>query len=143
MRLLNVWKEIKKGVGGWGGGSVPASALGLQGVETAFPVPGITGEIGRSKQLVWRKSGPVSAPHLEVHQIHPGSIFQTLTKIGKTFPVKYSHFPEKEGEGNMSDAKPSHAYWNGIGKIFKEKEAMELVLSELQRHPVVAPQTRF
>lgn len=68
------------------GGGIPASsALGLQGVERDFPVPGITGEIGRSKQLVWRKSGPVSPPHLEVHQIHPRSIFQTLTKIGKPF----------------------------------------------------------
>lgn len=47
-----------------------SSALGLQGVEEAFPVPGITGEIGRSKQIVWSQSGPVSGPHLEVHQIH-------------------------------------------------------------------------
>lgn len=75
--------ERKKKV--WGG--VPdSSALGLQGVVRAFPVPGIIGEIGRSKQLVWRKSGPVSPPHLEVHQIHPGSIFQAFTKIGKPFP---------------------------------------------------------
>lgn len=69
------------------GGGVPASsALGLQGVETACPVPGITGEIGRSKQLFWGKSSSVSPPHLEVHQIHPGSIFQSFTKIGKPFP---------------------------------------------------------
>lgn len=44
-----------------GGGGAPASsALGLQGVEAAYAVLGITGETGRSKQIVWSKSGPVS-----------------------------------------------------------------------------------
>lgn len=34
--------------------SPPASsALGLQGVEAALAGPGITGEIGRSKEIVW------------------------------------------------------------------------------------------
>lgn len=47
----------------------------------------------------------------------------------------------------MSDGKPSHAYWNGIEKYSLRKRPLLLLnhdgpYSELQRHPVVAPQTR-
>lgn len=118
--MVNVWKE--KGEGGGGvllvvGGFPASSALGLQGVETAFVVQGITGEVGRSKQPVWRNSGPASPPHLEVHQIHPGSVFQNS-------PLKCGHFPEQEGEGNMSDWKPSHASSNGTEKSSVRKSLL-------------------
>lgn len=49
------------GSGEEGGGPPAASALGLQGVEEAFPLQDITGENSRSKQIVWSKSGPVLA----------------------------------------------------------------------------------
>lgn len=42
------------------GGTPASSALGLQGGEAAYAVLGITGETGRSKQIVWSKSDPVS-----------------------------------------------------------------------------------
>lgn len=102
---------------------IPASsALGLQGVEWAFPVPAITGEVGRSKQL---SGGGLVRFHLLIGSpsVPTWVHFPDLYQDWKTFRWKYSHFPEKEGEGNMPDGKPSHAYWNGIGKIFKEKEA--------------------
>lgn len=117
VRVVNVWKEKKKG--GHPCFFCFRATRCRAGLPCAWYHRGDWEIKAACLEEVWSGFTSSFGSPSDPSWVH----FPNLYQDWKTFPLKYSHFAEIEGEGNMSDGKPSHAYWNGIEKIFTEKDA--------------------